>query len=542
MKSYRMSTIVVMPEESFSSDRKRALLDEEIGRFQEVLEHSVLKHHIANSGRKNLQQAFSKVVQEWASIKPKLLTDSGEDLLLKTDEFVETINTLVSFLELQTEEKFRLQRLLQGVFLLISVCIVLPVFYYVFNRIVEPLRAMVTMASRVRKGDFSARLDSRGDDEISELTETFNEMIESLDAKYHQLENSVEEKTLHLKKIQQGLRLLYEASRRLSSDGSLVSLLELTLKNLQQYLGVERIDIYMTREAQGHPFLVSSGLNSCILLGRKQDVSEKSERNLTFSLLRSGEDYGVLTLVNSDPILLDGEQEELMAALVDTIVSSIAHAETVDQQQRLNLMEERTAISRELHDSLAQSLSYTKMQVSRFQLLRGQSASTEQLDDALNEIRTGIHSAYGQLREILSTFRLQLNATGLRASLETTVKEFSEKGHLESKLKYELGNFPLTPNEEVHVLQIVREAFSNIVRHAKASNVEVSVGLHASGKVQICVSDDGIGFGAEKSGPNHFGKTIMGERASILGGSISFENGEHGGAEVKLLFRSERVR
>lgn len=542
MKSYRMGTIVVVQDESFSADKKRALLEEEIDDFEAVLHRPVLEHHIFNSGKLDLQFAFSRVVQEWASIKPKLADQSREDIFLQIGEFVETINALVSILELQTEDKFRLQRLVQGIFLLISVCIVLPVFYYVFNRIVEPLRAMVTMASRVRKGDFSARLDSNGDDEISELTETFNEMIESLDALYHKLENTVEEKTQHLEKIQQGLRLLYEASRRLSSGGNLVYLLEVTLKQLAWYLGVDRVDIYMMRETQEHPFLVSSSLNSCVLLGWQEDVSDNSGTNLTFPLLRGGERYGILTLVNSDPVMLDNEQEELMVALVDTIVSSIAHEETVDQQQRLNLMEERTAISRELHDSLAQSLSYTKIQVSRFQLLREQSASTEQLDGALNEIRTGIHSAYGQLREILASFRLQLNATGLRSSLEATVKEFSEKGHLKNNLKYELGNFPLTPNEEIHVLQIVREALSNVVRHAEASNAEISVGLRASGQVQICVSDDGIGFVAEKSGPNHFGKIIMAERASILGGEIVFANGKHGGAEVSLLFRSERIK
>jgi two-component system nitrate/nitrite sensor histidine kinase NarX len=542
MKSYRMGTIVVMQEEILSSNRKRIVLGEEIDEFEMVLHSPVLEHYIFNSGQENLQFSFLKVVEEWAGVKPKLIANSFDDLFLEIDEFVENINGLVSILELQTEEKFRLQRLVQGIFLLISVCIVLPVFYYVFSRVVEPLRAMVTMASRVRKGDFSARLDSTGDDEISELTETFNEMIESLDAIYHKLESSVEEKTRHLEKIQQGLRLLYEASRRLSSGGNLIRLLEVTLKHLERYLGVERIDIHMMREAQGHPFLVSSGLSSCVLLGWQEDVPEQSTNDLTFQLLRGGESYGILTLVSSDPVLLDKEQEELMAALVDTIVSSIAHEETIDQQQRLTLMEERTAISRELHDSLAQSLSYTKIQVSRFQLLREKSASTEELDGALSEIRTGIHFAYGQLREILATFRLQLNATGLLSSLEATAKEFSEKGHFNSQLKYDLGNFPLTPNEEVHVLQIVREALSNVVRHAKADSVQIVVGLHASGEVQICVADDGIGFSAQKSGPNHFGKTIMAERASILGGEVSFTNGEQGGAEVNLLFRSERIR
>ncbi len=541
MKSYRMVSIVVMQSADQAFSGRHDQLREDIEEFEQILDLPVLGHHIERSGNEPLQRAFLNVEKEWKLVKPGLLKNSNDDLFMEVEGFVETIDVLVKELELQTEDKFRLQRLLQGIFLLLSVCIVLPVSYYVFNRIVEPLRAMVTMASRVRKGDFSSRLDSRGDDEISELVETFNEMIDSLDAMYHRLESSVEEKTRDLEKIQQGLRLLYQASRRLSSGGNLVLLLEITLKSLEKYLDVERIDIYMMREKKGHPFLVSSGLRSCVLLGWQDDVPESSSLNLSYPLIRGEDEYGTLVIVNAERISLDSEQEELIAALVDTIVSAIAHEATVDQQQRLTLMEERTAISRELHDSLAQSLSYTKLQVSRFQLLQDQSADARELEGALSEIRTGIHSAYGQLREILSTFRLQINATGLRSSLETTAKEFSEKAHLKIKLIYELGNFPLTANEEVHVLQIVREALSNVMRHSNARSAQVFAGLNSEGQVHVSVSDDGVGFSGEQSGPNHFGKTIMGERASILGGEISFKNGAEGGAEISLLFQSERI-
>ena len=61
--------------------------------------------------------------------------------------------------------------------------------------------------------------------------------------------------------------------------------------------------------------------------------------------------------------------------------------------------------------------------------------------------------------------------------------EFSQRGTLDIQLDYQIRHIKLSANEEVHLLQIVREALSNIVKHAKASKVQVS--LSADDKEQI---------------------------------------------------------
>lgn len=86
-------------------------------------------------------------------------------------------------------------------------------------------------------------------------------------------------------------------------------------------------------------------------------------------------------------------------------------------------MEERATIARELHDSIAQSLSCMKMQVSCLQM-QGDALPTESRQ-LLGQIRNELNTSWAQLRELLTTFRLQLTEPGLRPALESSCQEYS---------------------------------------------------------------------------------------------------------------------
>ena len=75
-----------------------------------------------------------------------------------------------------------------------------------------------------------------------------------------------------------------------------------------------------------------------------------------------------------------------------------------DEHRRLALFEERSAIARELHDSIAQSLTYTKIQLARLSALigRGEAARESEAREVVEELRTGVSTAYQQLRELLT--------------------------------------------------------------------------------------------------------------------------------------------
>jgi two-component system nitrate/nitrite sensor histidine kinase NarX len=115
------------------------------------------------------------------------------------------------------------------------------------------------------------------------------------------------------------------------------------------------------------------------------------------------------------------------------------------------------------------------------------------------------------------------------------VAEFSGRGNIPIRLDVHLAGCVLSPNEEIHALQIVREALSNVLNHAQAKQAEVQVQCNSDGSVSATVTDDGIGL-QQSAGVHHYGMTIMDERAKNLGGQLSVENLPALGTRVTLHF------
>lgn len=176
-----------------------------------------------------------------------------------------------------------------------------------------------------------------------------------------------------------------------------------------------------------------------------------------------------------------------------------------------------------------------KIQVSRLKPLVERSSAGSEASEVLAELREGLNSAYRQLRELLTTFRMRIDGEGLATALQTTVAEFSERGSIPIALEVHLAGCTLTANEEIHALQIVREALSNVLNHSQARQAQVSVSCVDDGSVLASVTDDGIGI-HQSAGTHHYGMTIMEERAKNLGGQLTIENLPASGARVTLHF------
>jgi len=207
-----------------------------------------------------------------------------------------------------------------------------------------------------------------------------------------------------------------------------------------------------------------------------------------------------------------------------------------EQDHRLLLLDERTIIARELHDSLAQALSYMKLQVSRLQTLMRRGESAEMLFSVSEEIREGINNAYRQLRELLTTFRLQIHGSGLDQALDDTVREFAERGAFEVLLQVEPLAFTLDASEQIHLLQIAREALSNCARHAQAKHVKVHLGQQGE-RIELVIEDDGCGIGASPDPRQHHGLTIMQERTRSLNGQLDVSRNTPNGTRIHLSFQ-----
>jgi two-component system, NarL family, nitrate/nitrite sensor histidine kinase NarX len=117
-------------------------------------------------------------------------------------------------------------------------------------------------------------------------------------------------------------------------------------------------------------------------------------------------------------------QNQLLEALTRHIGIALGISRKTEQDRLLALQEERSIIARELHDSIAQSLSYLKIQASLLQPVLADPARRQEAETTLHDLRDGITEAYRQLRELLATFRLKMEGD-FRTLLTSAVEEYA---------------------------------------------------------------------------------------------------------------------
>jgi two-component system nitrate/nitrite sensor histidine kinase NarQ len=206
------------------------------------------------------------------------------------------------------------------------------------------------------------------------------------------------------------------------------------------------------------------------------------------------------------------------------LTRSIVIHNATEQRQQLALMEERGVIARELHDSLGQVLSFLKIQISLLRKNLDYSCRSPAVENQLTEINEGVSTAYVQLRELLSTFRLTIKEPNLKNALEAMLEQLRTKTDIQINLDYKLAPQWLEAKQHIHILQITREATLNAIKHANASLINIRCYKDDKGMVNISVSDNGIGIGYLKERDQHFGIGIMHERASKLAGYVVFSS------------------
>ena len=236
------------------------------------------------------------------------------------------------------------------------------------------------------------------------------------------------------------------------------------------------------------------------------------------------------------------------AGLLAEIIASVQRARL---KRRQTQYEERAVIARELHDSLAQSLSYLKIQTSRLQarladnepnmgegIGAGAGGKAMEVDAIMEDLRSNLNLAYRQLRELISVFRLTIGGKNFSQALQDSVEEFSRRSGIAFDLDNRLPPEALSVMEETQLLHIIREALANVVRHSRAKACLISIRHDDTARITVSIEDDGIGLPAVPDPDRHFGIIIMQERAHSIGGSIRLGQREAGGARLQITFQA----
>lgn len=473
-----------------------------------------------------------------------------EALLVDVDAFVAQIDTLVTVLEHGTESRIGDLREILGAAIAATLFVIVLCLWLLRRSLHRPLADLLAAARAVALGDYSARVTHVGHDELGRVGAVFNLMASETFRQYQTLEQRVEAKTAELQRSNRSLELLYHAIARLYQSPTEAQAYEATLRDIDQIAGLSGSFVCIEPRHGGAAAIIASTMGTC---PERQGSGEsacarcRAHTISTDEALGSGQllriplrdrehHYGMLRLALPPGVRLADWQFQLVEALTRHMGMALGAARRGEQERLLALQEERSVIARELHDSLAQALSYMKIQVSLLQPMLGDPARAASAAVVLNDLREGINAAYRQLRELLVSFRLELDGA-FPDLLRVAVDECAERSGVQVALDARISDCMLSPNQEVHVLQIVREALSNMARHSNASQAAVTLSCEDGDGVRVCIEDDGVGLGGPPADAwQHHGLTIMRERARGLGGTLEIGARPGGGTCVLLRF------
>lgn len=561
MQSHRMGGLALAGMMEDTPDRHG--LSQAMARFETSLHHPSLRTIQEREPDSDYARMYEQVQADWEEdLKPLLNAHADRvapasaarhrDLLARIDVFVGDINRMVAQLENDTEAKIGQLHTLLAVALGLTFVVMLAVLYGVSKRVIVPLNRLVDAANAIARGDFSARATHIGQDELGRVGLAFNFMADELSKLYGSLEQRVSEKTEQLTRSNRSLELLYHSIARLYNAPVAPETYRAMLTDLEQVLGLRYSMACLLPELKGMPRILATTLESCPGKGLCENIvcadcaehaaswNHRIAGNVevhTIPLKDAEQQYGVLQVTLPVGHTLDPWQEQLIEALSQHIGIAIGIAHQAEKQRRLALMDERSVIARELHDSLAQALSYMKIQVVLLQQALMNEAQHANAEAILKDLREGINAAYRQLRELLATFRLRMEGDFLTLLTRTT-EEFAQRGGLHISLEPRLGNRHLSPNQEIHVLQIVREALNNVLRHAEARHAWVTLIADPDRTISVTIEDDGLGMPASTPGSGHYGLSIMRERALSLDGDLLVTPRPTRGTRVRLRFNA----
>ena len=532
-----------------------------------------------------INEQLKEIKEQWyQDLKPALLAQDKQGFYSVSSRYIEDVNDFVGELQYRNEQRQTWQQNLQILSLLLIAIIVLIGMRRLQKSVLLPIQQLIKANNQFKRGQTQTRVSIKGYREFEVLGSSFNDMAGTIETYQRSLESEVQIKTQHLVKANQVLSLFYDFSKSLTT--SQVSLYQLDdliadfskalphlkftlciqnkyitnknaivlhgekMKELCKKLSCESCGIKNGEHTKSYPIVHQQETfgelrvrpKSTLVMNRSfvtdGDDNADNHSNITpEQRIQMTEAGSISPFVSAE---LDAQNDELIVALTNLISTALSLRKQRQQEHQLILFEERSTIARELHDSLAQSLSYLKIQVSvleRHLKNVGSEPVQAPVYQNIEQIKIGLGSAYQQLRDLLVTFRLTIDNDNFDEALRDAASEFASKGNFNMTVHNRIMTLNLSATEQIDLIQIAREALSNISRHAKAKNVEIQLAYEDGDKyIVMSIIDDGVGMSGSVDKTQHHGLIIMKERAHNIGGEFIVTDNQPQGTIVTVRF------
>ncbi len=219
------------------------------------------------------------------------------------------------------------------------------------------------------------------------------------------------------------------------------------------------------------------------------------------------------------------DEDRTIAVVRDITTRRDAELKLRAAEENVQLLEERERIARDLHDHVIQRLFAAGM------ALEGSVARADpDVAERIARVVDDLDDTIRQLRSVIFDLQDHQRGSGLRAEMLRVAAEARPALGFKPRIRFEGPVDTLGRSIAEHVLAVLREALSNVARHAHATTVDVRV-VAAPGGFRLDVSDDGIGVSADAGGGH--GLHNLAERAEGLGGTCTIGRGPAGGAVLE---------
>lgn len=482
--------------------------------------------------------------------------------------FVRQINSLVMRMEHNYAYSTNLLRAVQIALFALALLGTLVLIRFFFVQVIRPLDQIYSGIRQMAESNFGVRLPIRTRDEFGAVAKGFNLMAAHLEQFYEDLEKLVASKTTSLEERNAQLALMYGVTAILNEANDVDALCAAYIKQVASALGADAGSVRLASEAKGEMYMVAHTGLPIDFLSREMAINcgecicgHAAEKGLPIVAdpARGREitpiqcvDMGFQTVgaftINHDAFVLGVfslffKTERVFSSSETSMLETLGrHLGVAVEYQRLRsrdrehaIAEERNLLAQELHDSIAQALSFLNIQVKLLQGAMDQGRPQE-AQKALDQIREGVRESYEDVRELLLHFRTRAGAANdLDAAIRNAVDRFELQTEIPVSFLSVGKRAPLEPDKQLQVLHIVQESLSNIRKHAHASQVNIGVERSAE-KTIITVSDNGAGFdpGSVSASGGHVGLKIMKERASRVGAKCTVDSCPGQGTTVTL--------
>ncbi len=441
------------------------------------------------------------------------------------------------------------------------------------RNLLEPLGHLRDWARRMRAGNLTARVDEPEAGAFRELARDVNGLGEMVSGLSLEMEERVQKATRRIAHKTRSLEILCDVASTINTSRDLNQLLKKFLEIVSEVVeargGLVRL---LTRDGQLR-LVASEGLDEEIVdrerlvavgqcacgravsgrslqchgaelcrgvLGRPVFAHDEGMEMVAVPLTYRGRVLGIYNLFLERPLQFPREDlNDLLKNIGRHLGVAIEKARLDEEAKRLSVMEERTLLAHELHDSLAQTLSSLRFQVRTLDDTL-QAGDQPAVQHNLSRITNSLDEAHRELRELLAQFRAPMDQNGLVTAVEKVVDGFARDSGVDIFFQQEWHDTRLPVNVEMQILRIVQEGLANVRKHGQAHHVRVI--LHhdeAENACWVLIEDDGIGFtqtDIEGRPGEHLGLSIMEDRARRVGGTLRIESEVGEGTRVRLAF------